>query len=52
MQFDMMWMLGIALMLVVLIAVGSKIGRLKGAILLSTYIAYIGIILMKVQGVI
>lgn len=52
MQFDMIWMVGIALMLVVLIAIGSKIGRLKGAILLSTYVAYIGIILAKVQGVI
>jgi len=52
MEFDMIWMVGIALMLVVLILVGSKIGRLKGAILLSTYIAYIGIILARVQGVI
>lgn len=52
MAFDMIWVIGIALLLVVMIAVGSKIGRLKGAILLSTYIAYISIILLKVQGVI
>jgi cation:H+ antiporter len=51
-EFDMLWVIGIALLLVVFIAVGSKIGRLKGAILLSTYVAYITIILMKVQGTI
>ncbi len=51
-EFDLFWMVGIALLLVALIAVGSKIGRLKGAILLSTYVAYITIILLRVQGVI
>jgi hypothetical protein len=52
MDFDMLWVIGIALMLVVMIAIGSKIGRIKGAILLSTYVAYITIIVMKVQGLI
>ena len=50
-EFDMIWVIGIALMLVVMIAVGSKIGRIKGAILLATYVAYISIIVLKVQGV-
>lgn len=50
-EFDMLWVIGIALLLVILIAVGSKIGRLKGAILISTYVAYITIIVLKVQGV-
>jgi len=50
--FDMIWVIGIALMLVIMIAIGSRVGRIKGAILLSTYIAYITIILMKVQGMI
>jgi cation:H+ antiporter len=50
-EFDLFWMVGIALLLVALIAFGSKIGRLKGAILLSTYVAYITIILLRVQGV-
>jgi cation:H+ antiporter len=50
-EFDLFWMVGIALLLVALIALGSKIGRLKGAILLSTYVAYITIILLRVQGV-
>lgn len=49
-EFDMLWVIGIALMLVIMIAVGSKIGRIKGAILLSTYVAYITIIVLKVQG--
>lgn len=50
--FDMIWVIGIAILLVVLIAIGSKVGRIKGVILLSTYIAYISIILMRVQGVV
>ncbi|GAB5415918.1 MAG: calcium/sodium antiporter [Crocinitomicaceae bacterium] len=52
MDFDILWVIGIALMLVIMIAVGSRIGRLKGAILLSTYVAYIVLIVLKVQGVI
>lgn len=51
-EFDMLWVIGIALMLVVMIAIGSKIGRIKGAILLSTYVAYITLIVLKVQGAI
>lgn len=50
MQFDMIWVIGVAILLVVLIAIGSKIGRVKGALLIATYAAYITIILMKVQG--
>ncbi len=51
-EFDMLWVIGIALLLVLLIAIGNRIGRLKGAILLSTYVAYVVIILLRVQGVI
>lgn len=47
-EYDMLWVIGIALMLVVMITFGSKIGRLKGAILLSTYIAYIALIVMRI----
>jgi cation:H+ antiporter len=50
-EYDMLWVIGVALMLVVMIAIGSKVGRLKGAILLSTYITYITLIVLKVQGV-
>ena len=52
MAFDILWVIGIAVLLVILVAIGNKIGRFKGAILLSTYIAYITIILMRVQGTI
>lgn len=52
MTYDMIWVIGIALMLVLMIAIGSKIGRIKGAILLSTYVTYITLIVLKVQGVI
>lgn len=45
---DMLWVIGIALLLVGLIAVGSKLGRLKGAILISSYIVYISLILMRI----
>ena len=51
-EFDMLWMIGIALLLVLLIAIGNKIGRIKGAILLATYVTYISIILLRCQGVI
>ena len=47
-EYDMLWVIGIALLLVVMITFGSKIGRLKGAILLSTYIAYIALIIMSI----
>lgn len=51
-DFDMMWMIGIAVLLAFVLLIGKKIGRLKGVILLLTYITYITIILLKVQGLI
>lgn len=48
--FDYWWVGGIALLLLFMLYFGKKIGRLKGAILLSTYVAYIIIIVMKVKG--
>lgn len=52
MQSDVIWMLGIAALLGVLLYLGKKIGRLKGMILLISYIIYIGLILAKVKGLI
>lgn len=52
MEFDMIWMIGVALLLVALVAIGSKIGRIKGAILIATYVAYIVMILLRIQGTI
>jgi cation:H+ antiporter len=52
MEFDMIWMIAIAILLLIILLVGKRIGRLKGAILFSTYLVYIGIILMRVNGIV
>ena len=51
-NFDMLWMIGVAILLALVLLIGNKIGRLKGAILAITYIIYVGLILLKVKGVI
>jgi len=51
-NFDMIWMIGVAVILVFILLIGKKIGRIKGAILVVTYLLYIGLILLKVKGVI
>jgi cation:H+ antiporter len=51
MDFDMLWMLGISLMLLPMLFFGEKIGRLKGVILSATYISYIVIIVLKIKGI-
>jgi len=43
-NFDMYWVTGIALVLLPMLYIGSKFGRIKGAILLSSYVIYISII--------
>ena len=45
MSFDMYWLLGISLMILPLIIIGSRIGRLKGLLLLIIYISYISLVL-------
>lgn len=50
MDFDMLWMIGIALMLLPMLFLGEKIGRVKGVILSVTYVSYIAIIVMKIKG--
>ena len=45
MSFDMYWLLGISLMILPLIIIGSRIGRLKGLLLLIIYISYIALVL-------
>lgn len=52
MKSDVLWMLGVAVLLGFILYFGKKIGRLKGTILFLTYIIYIGIILAKVKGLI
>lgn len=40
-NYDMVWMLAIALLLLPLMLIGKKIGRLKGFLLFGTYVVYI-----------
>ena len=43
-NFDMYWVVGIALALLPMLYLGAKFGRLKGVLLLTSYIVYISII--------
>lgn len=47
-EFDMIWMLAIALVLLPLMLLGRKMGWTKGILLLIAYISYIGILLASV----
>ncbi|MFT5779735.1 MAG: cation:H+ antiporter [Crocinitomicaceae bacterium] len=49
--FDMYWMLGITALLFFVLWIGKRIGRIKGAILLLSYAAYMTVILLKINGV-
>lgn len=49
--FDMYWMLGIVLLMIPILLIGKRIGRLKGVILFGSYVAYVTVILMRIQGV-
>jgi cation:H+ antiporter len=45
-NIDMLWMLGLSLLLLPLIMFGKKLGKFKGALLLSVYIIYISTLLL------
>ena len=45
-SFDMIWMLAISFGLILLMLIGKKLNRFKGALLLATYIVYITIVVM------
>ncbi len=49
-DFDIPWMIAITFLLLLVIYIGKKIGRIKGAILLLSYVSYITVILLKVTG--
>lgn len=51
-NFDMIWMIGIAVLMMFILLIGKKIGRLKGAILILSYCAYVGVIILKIKGLI
>lgn len=46
---DFFWMLAIALALLPIMLIGKKINRFKGALLLSSYVAYISILLINLS---
>jgi len=46
-SFDMYWVIGIALAMLPILFIGKRIGRLKGVLLLATYVAYIVIVLNR-----
>ncbi|MCT4581681.1 MAG: calcium/sodium antiporter [Flavobacteriales bacterium] len=44
-SFDMFWVVGIALAMLPILFIGKKIGRIKGVLLLGSYVSYILIVL-------
>ena len=48
-NIDMIWMLAIAAALLPMLLLGKKITRFKGLLLISTYIAYIAILLLSMN---
>lgn len=51
-SFDVLWMIGIALLLIPMFIFGKRIGRLKGVILFGSYLAYVTVILLRLKGMI
>lgn len=46
-NFDMYWVMGIALAMFPVLFIGKRIGRIKGVLLLATYVTYIVLVLSK-----
>jgi cation:H+ antiporter len=46
---DMWWVIAIAAVVLPMMLIGKKLGRLKGAILLSSYIIYITLLILTVK---
>lgn len=51
-NFDMLWMIAIAVLMMFVLLIGKKIGRLKGTILLLSYCTYVAVIILKIKGLI
>jgi len=47
MNSDIYWMLGVSLLILPMMLIGKKIGRLKGFILVGGYVFYIGLLVMN-----
>lgn len=50
MDSDMLWMLGISLAILPMMLIGKKIGRVKGVLLVGTYVTYISILVVSNQA--
>lgn len=50
-DFDMWWMIGVAVLMSLTILIGRKIVRWEGVIMLLAYLFYIVVILLRVKGV-
>ena len=50
MEFDMLWMIGVAVLLLIILLIGKRIGRIKGAILFTTYLLYIVLVFLRASG--
>ncbi|MCB9196197.1 MAG: calcium/sodium antiporter [Flavobacteriales bacterium] len=48
--FDMMWMCAVALLMVPVLYLGDKIGRIKGVVLVLAYIVYISWIVVRLRS--
>lgn len=48
-DYDMLWMLGISLMLLPMMLIGKKLGRVKGFMLFGTYVVYITLVVIMSQ---
>ncbi len=48
-DYDFIWMLAIALALLPMMLIGKRLGRFKGFLLLSSYVAYITIAIMSLK---
>lgn len=50
MGYDIYWVIGVALLMIPVLYLGSKVGRLKGVVLLGSYITYISILVLTIKG--
>jgi len=49
-NYDMLWMLGISAILLPMMLIGKKLGRVNGFMLFSTYVVYITLVVMASQN--
>lgn len=49
-EYDMVWMIAIAVVLLPLMLIGKKMGRLKGVLLIGAYGTYITLLLLSATG--